>query len=212
MCGTEQVVDLCSGSGGAVEKIRESFKKNYNKDLQFILTDISPRIQAYQYLSVKTGNAVSFADYPVDATNVPIKLTGFRTMFSGIHHFEPEEVKAIIQNTIRARQGLAIFDGGNKSIAMILLIIIFHPVAILLSTPFYKPFRWSRLVFTYILPLIPVSAIWDGIISIINLYKPSKLLALARESNIDYIWEAGKVRNKFGLSITYLTGIPVFRS
>jgi hypothetical protein len=63
------------------------------------------------------------------------------------------------------------------------------------------------LLFTYVVPLVIVGAVWDGIISIINLYRPSALLSLAREAdNGLYSWEAGKIRNRFGLRVSYLTG------
>lgn len=206
---TQQIIDLCSGSGGTIEKIRDRFTKEYKQPLKFVLTDLYPRYHAYQYLSRKTENAISFVEHPVDATNVPIHLHGFRTMFSGIHHFNREQVRDIIRNTIEANQGIAIFDGGDRNVAIMLLILIFHPIALLLGTPFIKPFRWQRLAFTYLIPVVPICTVWDGLISILNLYNPSQLLSIARELDDNhYKWEAGKVRNKFGLRIMYFTGIP----
>jgi len=79
-----------------------------------------------------------------------------------------------------------------------------------LFTPFFKPFRFSRLLYTYIIPIIPFCTIWDGIVSIIRLYKPSELLKIAREVDTEnYFWEAGKKRSNFGLKVTYLIGYPL---
>jgi hypothetical protein len=207
--GTQQFVDLCSGSGGAVEKILEYLSAKHKLNVNFILTDKYPPLKTYQYLAKKTKGAVSFIPIPVLAEQVPQKLKGFRTMFSGIHHFEPDGVKAVFRNATDAGEGIVVFDGGDRNIWMMLLIIIFHPVALVLFTPFIKPFRWSRIFFTYLIPLIPIGAIWDGLVSIHNLYKPSELLALTENSvKHPYYWGTGKVRNKFGLSIVYLLGIP----
>lgn len=206
---SRRIIDLCSGGGGATERIAEELQKS-GLSVQFLLTDLYPNIPSYQYLSQKHSNIILFSNEPVDATQVPEKLKGFRTLFSGIHHFEPETVKAVLRDAVKARSGIAIFDGGNKSIWVIVLILIFHPLAILAFTPFLRPFRWSRIVFTYLLPLIPVFTVWDGIMSILSLYSPSQLKKLAFEAdNALYTWQAGRVSTRFGLSVSYLIGTPV---
>lgn len=205
-CGKYTVVDLCSGSGGAVEKVIRSIHKNHNRSVNFILTDIYPRTDSWLYLAAKTSYAVAYVPYPVNATSVPAELKGFRTLFSGIHHFGPDSVRMIMEDAAAAGEGIAVFDGGDKNIFMVLLILLIHPLALLLFTPFIKPFRWTKLVYTYLVPLIPLGTVWDGVVSIANLYKPSELLTIARSSAKGYDWKAGKVKNRYGLNITYLIG------
>jgi hypothetical protein len=207
-CSSTRVIDLCSGSGGAIEKISRTFQKKYDKKIEFVLTDFVPRVKTWRYLSGQNASVILYEPASVDAMHVPVHLKGFRTIFSGIHHFEREGVKSVVRNTARAGEGIAIFDGGDKNIWMVMLIVFFHPIAIILLTPFIKPFCWSRLFFTYLFPLILIGAVWDGVISIINLYKSDELLNLAKNVDAGYEWKSGKVRNKFGLSITYLIGLP----
>ncbi len=77
----------------------------------------------------------------------------------------------------------------------------------MLITPFMKPFRWSRLFFTYIIPLIPVTTTWDGLVSILRMYTPEEMLEMANSVNKNsYIWRSGTIKNKIGTSIMYLTG------
>jgi hypothetical protein len=77
----------------------------------------------------------------------------------------------------------------------------------------YPRFKVSRLFFTYILPVISICIIWDGIISLSRLYHPAELLELSKvRNNESYVWKTGKVRNKIGMSISYLLGYPVIRS
>ncbi|MBC7424199.1 MAG: class I SAM-dependent methyltransferase, partial [Ferruginibacter sp.] len=71
------------------------------------------------------------------------------------------------------------------------------------------PFKWSRLLFTYIIPIIPLCTMWDGIVSIIHLYHPQELLKIATiVDDKNYKWQTGKVKNKYGMHITYLLGYP----
>ena len=93
-------------------------------------------------------------------------------MFSAIHHFDSDAAKSVIQDAVNAKEGIGIFDGGDKSIFFMLLTILFHSLTLFLFTPFFYPFKLSRLVFTYILPLIPLCIIWDGIVSLTRLYRP----------------------------------------
>jgi hypothetical protein len=87
--------------------------------------------------------------------------------------------------------------------------LIIHPIAFLLFTPFFKPFKFSRLLFTYIIPLIPLYTIWDGCVSIMRLYRPKELLKIADGvSPKTYRWAAGRTKSRFGLHASYLIGTP----
>ena len=115
----------------------------------------------------------------------------------------------MLQDAVKARQPIAVFDGGDKNIFTILGIIIFHPIIFFLFTPFFRPSRFSRILFTYVVPLIPLCTIWDGVISIVRLYKPAELLMIANSVNDhSFKWKAGNLKNKFGMKVTYLLGYP----
>lgn len=206
---TNQILDLCSGSGGAMESIFTDLKQTFNAEIKITLSDLFPNLPIFHHLYTSSGGGISCLSKPVDAGSVPSKLKGFRTLFSGFHHFERNKAKEILKNAVDARQGIGIFDGGNKSIWMILLIIIVHPILLFFCTPFFRPFRVSRLLFTYLIPIIPFCTVWDGVFSILRLYKPDELLQLANETdNFHYNWSSGKVRNKYGMSIAFLIGNP----
>ena len=49
------------------------------------------------------------------------------------------------------------------------------PLAMLALTPRIRPFRWSRLIFTYVLPAIPLLGLVDGIVSMLRIYSPREL-------------------------------------
>jgi len=203
------IIDLCSGGGGYIEPLFKSLSESSTQKISIILTDKFPNYEAYSILKARTAGQIDFANYSVDATNVPKDLKGFRVMFSAIHHFQPEQVKNILQNAIDNNASIAIFDGYEKNILAILNVIVFHPIAILLFTPFFKPFSFSRLLFTYVIPLIPICTVWDGCVSVLRMYKPQELLKIANKTNANnYLWKAGTAKNKYGIHSTYLIGYP----
>lgn len=206
---TSQILDLCSGGGGAIEQIQNDLNAQSEKDIKIILTDKYPNTSAYQYLSAKTKGGISFVDTSVDAADVPTNLKGFRTIFSGFHHFNKSTAKSVLKNAVDSKTGIGIFDGGDKNILAIIAILLVHPVAFFLFTPFFRPFRFSRLLFTYIIPVIPFCTVWDGIVSIIRLYRPTELLQIASEiTSENYYWKAGKMKSGYGLNVTFLIGYP----
>lgn len=203
------IIDLCSGGGGYIERLNKSLSEGSTQKISIILTDKFPNLEAYSALKAKTAGQIDFVNYSVDAANIPTDLKGFRVMFSAIHHFQPEQVKNILQNAIDNNAPIGIFDGYEKNILAILGVLIVHPIAFLLFTPFFKPFSFSRLFFTYIIPLIPIYTVWDGCVSVLRMYKSEELLKIANKTNANnYIWKAGKVNNKYGIHSTYLIGYP----
>ena len=207
---SKQIIDLCSGGGGAIEQIGTNLAQQSDIEIKITLTDKFPNKNAFAFISEKANGRISFSDTSVDASDVPANLKGFRTIFSGFHHFDNDFAKRALKNAVDAKCGIGIFDGGNKNILAVLGILVFHPVLFFLFTPFFRPFRFSRLLLTYIIPVIPFCTIWDGIVSIIRLYKPAELLKLAHEvESENYTWQAGKKRSSFGLSVTYLIGYPL---
>lgn len=202
-------IDLCAGGGGYIEPVYDELNRGSAEKISIILTDKFPNIKAFLFLKEKTRGGIDYYPGAVDAAHVPGELRGVRTIFSAIHHFKPDQVKSIIQDAVDHRAAIAIFDGGEKNIFAILGLLIIHPIAFLLCTPFFKPFKISRLFFTYILPLIPLYTIWDGIVSILRLYPPGALQKIAETVDREqYVWKSGKKRNRFGIRITYLIGYP----
>lgn len=211
--GSKQVIDLGSGGGGTIEQIQKTIEINYKKDISFILTDIFPNIHAYQYIQKKTNGKIDFFANPVNAISVDGSLKGVRTIFSAFHHFDKEMAKQVLLNVVNAKEGIAVFDGGNKNLFFILAITLLHPIAFFLFTPFFRPFKWSRLLFTYIIPIIPLCTMWDGMVSVTRLYTPDQLLFIAKSIDAEnYYWQSGKKKNKFGMSITYLIGYPAAKN
>jgi hypothetical protein len=203
-----QVIDLCSGGGGPMENMLHHLRKQ-GLPVTVILTDKFPSLKTFRYLQHKTGGRIHFHPSPVDAMNVPRSLTGIRTIFSGFHHFDESVSVKVLKDAVDARQPIAVFDGGDRNL-LIIAGILLHPVLLLVFTPFMKPFRWKRLLFTYLIPVIPFCVVWDGIVSIWRLYDSAglwKTASLADPSGI-FNWSQGKKKNRWGMNITYLLGWP----
>jgi hypothetical protein len=202
------VVDLCAGGGGPVVALQNDLA-NDGLDVRFVLTDKYPNIPGFERLE-QDHPGISGHRASVDATDVPPRLAGFRTVFNAFHHFKPSDARKVLRSAVSARQPIGIFEIPERTVFVVIATLLLVPIIVLLATPFIRPFRWDRLLFTYLIPLVPLTCMWDGFVSQLRAYTPDELSALATSlGDVGYRWDAGKVRLKGSLAhLTYLIGLP----
>lgn len=207
--GHTHLLELGAGAGGGTETILAALQ-GLGQPATITLTDLYPQPAAWADIAQRTQGRIGFEPAAVDALAVPAHLAGFRTIFSAFHHFPPAAATALLRDAVQASTGIGIFEGAGKHWAELLLAVTVLPVAQLLLTPFFRPFRLSRLVFTYLIPLIPLCTIWDGCVSVLRMYSPAELLALAQAADPagTFTWQAGRKRHWWGPQVTYLVGWP----
>lgn len=204
--GTNRIIDLASGSGGGLFVINSPLQKKIS-NLKIIFTDYFPNISAFERLQSQSNN-ISYVRKPVDARRVPGELQGLRTLFLAFHHFKPEDAKMILQNAVDTGNPIGVFEGQERNIKGFIG-MLFSPIFVILATPFIRPFSIGRLIFTYIIPIVPLFVLWDGLVSSLRTYSLKEMdkiiLEVKNKNNFD--WETGKLKSGPGV-ILYLLGIP----
>jgi hypothetical protein len=202
-CGAGRVVDLCSGGGGPWLSPPWLAGLAERAPLAVVLTDKFPS----SALPDRLGPGVSCVNYPVDAAHVPESLRGFRTIFSSFHHFPDAVARDVLRDAVRCGDGFAMAEVTSRTLRGFATVSLM-PVFAWALTPWMRPFRWSRLLLTYLVPLIPLVLVWDGIISCFRTRTPQELLALT-QSFPEYDWLAGYARGAGNwLAPVYLIGRP----
>jgi hypothetical protein len=206
--GTARLVDLCSGAGGPVPYLQDHLQRD-GLSIDATLTDKFPNLDAFRALHRETGSRIAFVEHSVDASNVPDSLTGFRTLFTGLHHLSPDLARRVLGNAAQCKQGIGIFEINERS-PIALFFGLFVPLFVLVATPFIRPRTWGRFLFTYAIPLIPLVTMWDGFASNMRAYSLSEMDALIADlpPDPDYCWETGRITARGGATITYLLGLP----
>ncbi|MEZ4796094.1 MAG: hypothetical protein R2785_02885 [Flavobacteriaceae bacterium] len=149
-----------------------------------------------------------------DVTVDSIHISNFNTSEKGVylfvnsfHQLNSEKAKKILQDIVDSGNPLVVVEGNNDSLWQIVGMTVFVPLTVLLTAFFVMPFRISRIIFTYLIPILPIIIVIDGCIALLKLYNPTDLLELTSslERN-NYDWKAGKNDNGRGGKIMYLTG------
>ena len=201
-----RIIDLGSGGGGGLIWLNEELKKK-NSDLKILLTDYYPNIPAFEFTKSKANN-FDYVRNPIDARNVPKKLIGVRTQFLSLHHFKPEDALKILQNAVDVNQSIAIFEAQERSFTSILA-MLFSPITVLLTTPFIRPFKIERIIFTYLIPIVPLFILWDGIVSSLRTYSVKEMTEMVEKvkGNEKYEWNIGRIKSGPGV-VLHLIGKP----
>ena len=211
--GTTEIVDLCSGGAGPWRPLQRQLAEA-GWPVTVKLTDKYPNPASLRQWDATSQPNVEYLTAPVDALDVPPSLAGMRTLFESFHHFKPTDAESILRDAFEKRVAIGVFDVRvPRPWAPILMALA--PISTLLGyvlmTPFIKPRSWSRLLWTYLLPIVPLATCWDGVVSLLRVYSPRALESMSRElSSADYAWEIGTASTGVAIfEYVYLVGYPV---
>ncbi len=201
-----KIIDLASGGGGGLLNLISALEKDH-PNLEVVLTDLYPNTQAFAY-TAKQSPRFSFRSESVDAMNVPSDLKGLRTQFLSLHHFREEDAVRILQNAVDSNAPIALFESQERNVKSVVAMIL-SPLNVLLITPFIRPFSIGRIIFTYIIPLVPLFVMLDGILSALRTYTVPEMNELVSRVNghENYDWNIGKVKSG-PATILHLIGTP----
>ncbi len=203
-----QIVDLCSGGGGPVRVIADELAKS-GTPVSVRLTDFFPNLRAFARAADGTDGRITFETASIDAAQVPARLTGFRTIFNAFHHFRPADARRILVDAATAGRPIGVFEVVSRE-ALPLLALLTVPVAVVLTVPFWKPFRWSWLFWSWVVPVMPLFILWDGVVSWLRIYSVEELQELVADIDApNYTWDIGTIKlGDAPAHATYLIGMP----
>jgi hypothetical protein len=184
--GNSTIIDLASGGGGGLVNLVSALEKQHPQ-IKVVLTDYYPNEKAFSF-TAKQSSKFSYRTESIDARNVPSEK--------------------ILQNAVDAKSGIAMFESQERNVKSVIA-MIFSPLNVLFVTPFIRPFSIGRIVFTYIIPLVPLFVMLDGILSALRTYTVPEMEELVGrvKGNENYDWKIGKVKSG-PATILHLIGTP----
>jgi hypothetical protein len=193
--------------GGGLVHIASEVGGPRNGELSVILTD-------EQWSPARVKREEALAARPVEVLTCSAREAAERFQGKGIgvyinsfHRLGRGADRAALANLVDRNLDVFVGEGNNNSLWQVVGMTVFVPTLMFLLTPFVKPFRLSRLLFTYLLPVMPFVTVWDGLAALLRLHRPEELEALAKSmGRTDYVWRAGKRQNGRGGYVIYLLG------
>jgi len=205
---TKKIIDLCSGSGGPMLDTVSLLKATHNiENIELLLTDLYPNLEDAERIN-QINNSISYRTTPLDATNLDNDINGILTMVGSFHHMRPELAKNILTEVQKKRQPICIME-INKEFPIILwwFLIPISAILCLFITPLVKPLTAKQIIFTYLIPIIPICFAWDAVITSGRIYRMDDLNTLLKGlEKENYTWEKGIIEGSS--EKIYLMGYP----
>lgn len=205
--GADRVLDLCSGAGGPWPWLADALERS-GLGIRVELSDKYPNSLARGRLQSNSAR-LHYHEDSVDATRVPRGLGGFRTLFTSFHHFPTQQAREILRDAVASGQGIGIFEiPGRRPLTLLLLPLVL--IGDILVVPFLRPRPFARWVWRWLIPIVPLVLLFDGIVSCLRAYSPPELRELTGGiAECGYRWEIGCLKRSFlRLPITFLVGYP----
>ncbi len=212
-----KIVDLGSGSGGTMPEVLKALHKIEGlTQVELVMTDLYPNKDVAKKFNDDVEDKISYLETSVDATDLHSTPNGLKTMINSFHHMPPKAARQLLESATKSGQPILIYEMAENNIPT-LVWALFLPIALpflmlmtLFMTPFVKPLTWRQLVFTYLIPIIPICYAWDGQASMPRMYSFKDLDELLDGLETpDFYWEKGFARKGNGKKAgTYLVGYP----
>tara|TARA_R110002072_G_scaffold224107_1_gene381188 strand:- start:728 stop:1558 length:831 start_codon:yes stop_codon:yes gene_type:complete len=208
--GLKQVNDLCSGHGGPFREVLKALRERHGlADVQVTLSDLFPNPDVVASFNDE-GEGIHYRPDPVDARAPGDLAEGLRSMVCSLHHMRPAVVRDILSSAAAARQPFLAYEISDNSAPRFLwwTAVPIGGLMTLLLTLLVRPLALGQVVFTYLIPVLPVLIGWDGGVSNARTYGEADLnLLLAEVPAEGYRWEIGTL-GKGPTKRLYLLGLP----
>lgn len=218
---TNEIYDLCSGTGGPWEKLFSQLKKERNNVL-LTFTDLYPNTKCLEKFPDDMLPYIKYETEPVNALDVKKDFKGVRTFFGSFHHMSPKNAVKVLEDAAKKKVGIVVAESYSHSPKHLWSTL---PLQII-KAPLLFLFLWllmamnmkgtpseivTKIIFTYLIPVIPLAMIFDTFISGARVYMQHDLDEMIK--HIDekgYKFETGTFSKKEGKSaISYVVGYPV---
>lgn len=209
--GPGPILDLCSGGGGPVVALLQALANGGHVVPPVVLSDLFPKIDAWRALCARlpAGLDVDFVPRPVDATRLGSDLDARAvTIVNGLHHFPQEKVHAIIAQVAARGAALFVSEGFPRSVLRASALV---PALGLswLENPFRCAARGpQKALWSFGLPVLTVTGLWDWLASALRIHEPAELLATARSAAPHHRWSGGEAPFAGWGQAIYLAGLP----
>jgi hypothetical protein len=201
----DHIIDLASGSGGPWPALREVLI-GHGVAPRITLTDLHPSLGALQRLDRLTG--LRYDPASTSAVNMSSGGRAMRTMFTALHHFTPQEIRAILVLCQAEQLPFLAAEATDRSWRGIITTLIV-PLLVLLLMPRVRPRRVLPLLLTYLVPILPFVIWWDGLASMLRTYTREELEQLLPANTPTYVWRVVQERPaRSVLPVTMLIGEP----
>jgi len=202
------VLELGSGTGNSSREMAAALARKKKRTPRICLSDLYPYTEQYKKHREQFPDVFTYEETPVDALHADVHRGTGIMICDAFHHFSPDQARKIVLNAQKKAEGLLIFETMERRLYWIFACLFCTLVVIPVSSLFIFPSSLRKLVFTLMIPVIPIVMAIDGVVSVFRMYTGEELADLTGQTGRnDFKWETGTVRYCMFLQGTYCMGL-----
>ena len=209
--GAPEVLDLCAGAAGPAAILASELLRAGKQPPRFLLTDLYPRLEAWQRARQQHPDWINFVSESVDATRIPEALGKgrARTIINALHHFPPATAKAMFADAVAGSKGIFVAEAFERNPLRFVVPMAPAGLAALLANPLLaRQDRLAKAALTWFSPVALGIGAWDGLVSTLRVYTKEDLFGMVAPLGDSFRWEYGTYSfAPFGRG-TYFFGVP----
>ena len=188
------VLDIGTGTGEPASILVGALERAGLKAPRFVLSDLFPNLTALARVAARHPGQIEFVRTPVDATNVPPEVDQpARMVISAFHHFPPELARKLLADSVAKGRPIFILEAFPRQLRRLVSILPVMAAAIFVN-PFVSGHdRLLKILFTFVIPVIPLAGFSDAVVSILRIHSEGELRALAESLGGSFAWEYHEV-------------------
>lgn len=211
-----QVVEMGAGAGGATLAIAQE-RAAAGDTLRFLLSDLYPDPAVVAHINAQNLPNVRYHPQSLNAAQLAQAPQGLKMMVNSFHHTSPSVARQILASAQAERQPFLIYEIGVNNVPTVAW-WLFLPLSLLITgamalvfTPQVRPLTARQLLFTYLIPVIPLVYAWDGQASLMRMYTFDDLKNELLPPPVEgYRWEIAPAPKANGKTVGYyVMGYPV---
>lgn len=205
--GVRTVQLLCAGGGGGAALLAERL----GNDRRIVLSDLFPDVDGYRALGAADPR-IEHVARAVDVRDVPAEMGGVRVIINAVHHLQPADVRAVLQDAVVKRQPIVFVEPVQRELLPLLRFVLASPVlCAALSLGWIWPMNARRLLLGALIPVGTACFIFDGIVSHLRAYTLEEWgkMVESLDGTGGFTWHLSQVPSALGARVNVLTGVPV---
>lgn len=194
---SDSILDTCSGGGEQLRFILDDAHSQVVEIPKIIASDLFP--QTEQYRGIIDTHGEHMFDYITSSVDLLDKTTHedyrFMSLFTALHHFRPVEVRDIFKSAIETKDAVFVAEFTERTFINAIGPIIFAPM-FLIAPLFSRRPTFLKIIFTTIVPVIPLMVVFDGLVSTFRSYTVEEIEELFLEAEFGQIGETRRDRRE----------------
>ncbi|KPA09805.1 conserved hypothetical protein, membrane [Candidatus Magnetomorum sp. HK-1] len=202
-------IDLCSGTGEPLTAFVKGMQQDKANSVCFTASDLFPKVHAMKEVVKEFPDNISMIYESIDATDVPENHDRpGRTIINAFHHFSTDMAQKIIQDSVQKRRAIFILEAFPRDFKCFLAFFPMLTLSFLINPFLTQKDRLTKLIFSFLIPIIPIIGTFDGFISVCRIHDKEELMKMVEPYQDVYDWEYHQVPfSKWGKSLVFV-GIP----